>query len=163
MLKSCVSIRIRHTDNISLTLASLCTFDLLTSNLVLDINHRADKRSIEKSLRDIYSMESHCDYAKLAVATLLLALLKQRERDIKGTRFIFAHFFSILASTTSSDFKCNCCAKVLQAFGLFEMKCGNARKSLFLLEKAVSLDETLSPVLNWGQVREVKMARKKGN
>jgi hypothetical protein len=52
---------------------------------------------------------------------------------------------------------------VLQAFGLFEMKCGNARKSLFLLEKAVSLDETLSPVLNWGQVREVKMARKKGN
>jgi len=141
----------------------LCTFDLLTSNLVLDINHRADKRSIEKSLRDIYSMESHCDYAKLAVATLLLALLKQRERDIKGTRFIFAHFFSILASTTSSDFKCNCCAKVLQAFGLFEMKCGNARKSLFLLEKAVSLDETLSPVLNWGQVREVKMARKKGN
>ena len=106
-------------------------------------------------------MDSHCDYANLAIATLLLALLKQREGDIKGTRFIFAHFFSIIASTTSADFKCNCCAKVLQAFGLFEMKCGNARKSLFLLEKAVSLDETLYPVLNWGQVRDVKMSRKR--
>jgi hypothetical protein len=109
-------------------------------------------------------MDGHCDYAKLAVSTLLLALLKQREGDIKGTRFIFAHFFRILTSATSentAEFRCVCCAKVMQAFGLFELKCGNARKGLFLLEKAVSLDESLSPVLNWGQVRDVKIAKKK--
>ena len=52
--------------------------------------------------------------------------------------------------------KCKCSAKVLQAFALFEMKCGHAQKSLFLVVKAVAMDETLAPVLKWKQFRDVE-------
>lgn len=51
--------------------------------------------------------------------------------------------------------ECACSAKVLQAYALFEMKRGNGRKSLEIVEKAVRLDHELKPVLEWKQFRKI--------
>jgi|EP00550_Attheya_septentrionalis_P010222 hypothetical protein len=101
--------------------------------------------------------EGHCDHAKLAVSTLLLSLLLQRMGDVKGTRSVFLNFFRLitLSQEEDEDVECACSAKVLQAFGLFEMKQGNTFKSLELVTRAVKLDKTLAPVLLWKQFRDV--------
>ena len=122
-----------------------------------------DRRSITTSLEDMNTLDCHYDYEKLAVPTLLLGLLKQRVGDIKGTRTTFLNFFRIskAAVDETAAFQCSTSAKVLQAFALFEMKCGSAQKSLFLIEKAVSMDGTLAPVMSWKQFRDVAMSKKK--
>lgn len=98
--------------------------------------------------------EEKCDHAKLAVTTLLLALLLQREgHPATQTRRVFLHFFRIVLD---SEEKCACSAKVLQAFALFEMKQGNTLKSLHIVQKAVRLDPSLRPVLKWKQFREAR-------
>eukprot|EP00978_Attheya_sp_CCMP212_P023458 scaffold71919_cov45-Attheya_sp.AAC.1 len=101
--------------------------------------------------------EGHCDHAKLAVSTLLLSLLLQRMGDVKGTRSVFLNFFRLitLSQEEDEDVECACSAKVMQAFGLFEMKQGNKRKSLELVTRAVKLDKTLAPVLLWKHFRDV--------
>jgi hypothetical protein len=96
-----------------------------------------------------------CDHAPLAVTTLLLALLMQRMGDTKKTRSVFLNFFRIAVLDAGPDEECACSAKVLQAYALFEMKQGNALKSLELVHKAVHLDPTLQPVLQWKQFRDV--------
>ena len=98
--------------------------------------------------------EDHCDHAKLAVTTLLLALLMQRIGDAKKTRSVFLNFFRIAVLENDEDTECACSAKVLQAYALFEMKQGNALKSLEIVRRAVQLDPVLRPVLNWKQFRE---------
>lgn len=103
-----------------------------------------------------------CDHAKLAVSTLLLALLQQRTGDIKGTRSTFLNFFRIaVVEIENEDKECACSAKVLQAYALFEMKRGNGRKSLEIVEKAVRLDKELRPVLEWKQFRDVMQEMEK--
>lgn len=117
--------------------------------------------------------EEQCDHAKLAVTTLLLALLLQRLRSSpKDVRSVFLNFFRVAVvessgpSTSSSSSSsahplqrsnskgCACSAKVLQAYALFEMKHGNSRKSLQLVMKAIEMDPTLEPVLSWKQFRD---------
>ena len=106
-------------------------------------------------IHEIQTDEDGCDHARLAVSTLLLALLKQRMNDIKGTRSVFLNFFRTTVLEYPNDKECACSAKVLQAYALFEMKRGHGRKSLKIVERAVELDEDLRPVLAWKQFREV--------
>jgi len=109
------------------------------------------RRIINELARD-----EDCDHAKLAVTTLLLALLLQRTGDAKQTRSVFLHFFRVaILEKDEEATECACSAKVLQAYALFEMKQGNSFKSLQLVNKAVALDPTLQPVLNWKQFRDV--------
>jgi hypothetical protein len=98
--------------------------------------------------------EGQCDFAKLAVTTLLLALLLQRLGDTKGTRSVFLNFFRLAVLDMEDGQECACSAKVLQAYALFEMKRGNPLKSLEIVTKAVKLDQSLAPVLQWKQFRD---------
>jgi tetratricopeptide (TPR) repeat protein len=98
--------------------------------------------------------DGHCDHAKLAVTTLLLALLLQRLGDYKGTRSVFLSFFRVAILDRDDDKECACSAKVLQAYALFEMKRGNSTKSLEIVKRAVQLDPSLAPVLQWKQFRD---------
>jgi len=100
-----------------------------------------------------------CDHAALAVSTLLLALLKQRQGDLKGTRDVFIKFFRIVGE--DCVYNCSCSAKVLQAFALFEMKNGNSMKSFTLAERAVQMDPSLKGILQWKQFQEVAKRRLK--
>jgi len=114
-------------------------------------NHaeRIYRRIIDEMLH-----EDDCDHAQLAVTTLLLSLLLQREgHSATKTRSVFIHFFQ---RVQDSDEPCACSAKVLQAFALFEMKQGNTLKSLHIVHKAVQLDPSLKPVLQWKQFRDAK-------
>jgi hypothetical protein len=111
-----------------------------------------------------------CDNAKLAVTTLLLALLLQRVgTSAKQTRSVFLNFFrvamlshdskNVFATSNNSENgahyeQCACSAKVMQAYALFEMKQGNSLKSLQLVQKAIQLDPSLQPVLKWKQFRD---------
>lgn len=104
---------------------------------------------------EIQNDEDGCDHARLAVSTLLLALLKQRMNDVKGARSVFLNFFRTVLTEYPEDKECACSAKVLQAYALFEMKRGHGRKSLEIVERAVELDEELRPVLAWKQFQEV--------
>lgn len=100
--------------------------------------------------------DGKCDHAKLAVSTLLLALLLQRMGDVKATRAVFNNFFRIAVVQNYEEGKeCACSAKVLQAYALFEMKQGHSRKSLKLVQKAIEFDKNLAPVLRWKQFRQV--------
>jgi len=113
------------------------------------------RRIIDELLQE---EEGECDHAKLAVTTLLLALLMQRMGDRKGTRSVFLNFFRI-AVLNNDDTECACSAKVLCAYALFEMKQGNTHKSLELVRTAIKFDETLAPVLQWKQFRDAAMQR----
>ena len=111
----------------------------------------------------------HCDHAKFAIATLLLALHMQRtNQSVKATRSVFLNFFRtvVAASQTNhqhdddgEDHQCACSAKVLQAFALFEMKQGNELKSLEIVLHAIRYDPSLNTILKWKQFRDVQ-ARK---
>ena len=108
-----------------------------------------------------------CDHAKLAVTTLLLALHCQRMGEMKKTRSVFLSFFRVVTmdhqhhhhDNDNEHPQCACSAKVLGAFALFEMKQGNALKSLEIARKAVEFDPAMEPVLNWKQFREVSGRR----
>ena len=104
--------------------------------------------------------EGHCDHAKLAVTTLLLALHCQRMGDLKKTRSVFLSFVRVVVVESDNDEKeCACSAKVLGAYALFEMKQGNTFKSLEIARKAVQFDRSLEPVLQWKQFRDVTQRR----
>jgi hypothetical protein len=110
------------------------------------------RRIIDELLQE---EDGHCDHAKLAVTTLLLALLLQRTGDRKATRSVFLSFFRVAVLEREEGTECACSAKVLQAYALFEMKQGNARKSFELVTKAIQMDRSLEPVLQWKQFRDV--------
>lgn len=121
--------------------------------------------SAEKLYRRIIfqlGSEEECDNTKLAVSTLLLALHMQRTGDVKATRAVFLNFFRRVALAEDDEeepHKCTCSAKVLQAFALFEMKNGHSAKSLEIIQRAVRMDESLSPVLAWKQFRDAAAGR----
>ena len=119
-----------------------------------------------KIIHDIMNEKEneHCDHAKLAVTTLLLALHLQRMGNLKQTRAVFLHFFRVVVIENGSgndgrseeeNEECACSAKVLGAYALFEMKQGLKLKSLEIAKKAVQFDHTLEPVLQWKQFRDV--------
>lgn len=116
------------------------------------------ERLYRRIIDDIQNDADGCDHARLAVSTLLLALLKQRQDDVKGARSVFLNFFRTVVTDYPEDKECACSAKVLQAYALFEMKRGHGRKSLEIVERAVELDDELRPVLAWKQFREVMAA-----
>lgn len=116
---------------------------------------------IYRRIIDELASEKECDNTKLAVSTLLLALHMQRTGDTKATRTVFLNFFRrvALAEDEEEVHTCSCSAKVLQAFALFEMKNGFSGKSLMLVQRAVQMDESLSPVLGWKQFRDAAAGR----
>lgn len=130
---------------------------------IKDGQHRHAEVIYRKIIDEIMNEEEdgHCDHAKLAVTTLLLALHCQRMGDLKKARAVFINFFRIVVVNSDEDLsECACSAKVLGAYALFEMKQGHMKKSLEIAQKAVQFDQALEPVLNWKQFRD---ARERGN
>eukprot|EP00585_Thalassiosira_rotula_P003468 CAMPEP_0196144106 /NCGR_PEP_ID=MMETSP0910-20130528/15099_1 /TAXON_ID=49265 /ORGANISM="Thalassiosira rotula, Strain GSO102" /LENGTH=260 /DNA_ID=CAMNT_0041405679 /DNA_START=189 /DNA_END=971 /DNA_ORIENTATION=- len=126
-------------------------------NLIHDGRLEVAERLYRRIISDLTDEQSEhdCDHATLAVSTLLLALHMQRFGNIKETRSIFLDFFRRVALTENEELhKCSCSAKVLQAYALFEMKNGNAAKSLEIIQRAVKMDEKVRPVLRWKQFRD---------
>lgn len=99
--------------------------------------------------------DGHCDHSKLAVTTLLLALLMQRKGDVMGARHVFREFFRKVVTENDEQTECACSAKVLQAYALMEMNNGLPQKSLHLVQKALEFDPSLSGILRWKQFRDV--------
>lgn len=100
--------------------------------------------------------EDECDHSKLAITTLLYALLTKRMNDPKKTRAVFLNFFKLAVLEREEGTECACSAKVLQAYALFEMQQGNSIKSLEIVKKALQFDSSLSPILQWRQFREAQ-------
>jgi hypothetical protein len=113
-----------------------------------------------KIIDEILQEQEHCNHAKLAVTTLLLALLTKRMGDPKKTRSVFLRFFRIAVLQRDEDDQgeCACSAKVLQAYALFEMQQGNPLKSVEIVQTALHFDKTLAPVLKWKQFRDARRA-----
>lgn len=129
---------------------------------IKDGKHKHAETIYRRIIDEIMNEEEdgHCDHAKLAVTTLLLALHCQRMGDLKKARAVFINFFRVAVVNGEEDLsECACSAKVLGAYALFEMKQGNMKKSLEIAQKAVEFDEALLPVLNWKQFREVRARR----
>jgi hypothetical protein len=125
---------------------------------IKDGQHRHAEFIYRRIIHEIMNEEQdgHCDHAKLAVTTLLLALHCQRMGEVKKTRSVFLNFVRVVVLDGGEDLECACSAKVLGAYALFEMKQGNVKKSLEIARKAVQFDQTLKPVLRWKQFREAE-------
>mmetsp|Transcript_24577 Transcript_24577/g.42066 ORF Transcript_24577/g.42066 Transcript_24577/m.42066 type:complete len:313 (+) Transcript_24577:250-1188(+) len=123
-----------------------------------DFAEKIYRRIIDELADENDENDGQCDHTKLAVSTLLLALHLQRTGDVKATRAVFISFFRRVASSEEVH-KCSCSAKVLQAYALFEMKNGHSAKSLEIIQRAVKMDEQLSPVLGWKQFRDAAAGR----
>ena len=98
--------------------------------------------------------EDECHLSSLAVPTLLLGLLLQREERYNDARSVFEAFSHVLSSTVGHSHDCCCSARVLQAHALFEMKHGEPRKAVKLAKSAIRMDKNLRPVLRWQQFQE---------
>ncbi len=94
-----------------------------------------------------------CDFSNLAVPTLLLGLLLQREERYDDARTVFDGFSHVL-DEAGADHECCCAARVLQAHALFEMKQDNPIRSAELIMRAVRMDRNLRPVLKWKLFRD---------
>jgi len=112
-------------------------------------------RKIIDELLQEQEEEEECDHSKLAVTTLLYALLTKRMKDPKKTRAVFLNFFKLAVLEREEGAECHCSAKVMQAYALFEMQQGNRRKSYEIIQKALQFDSSLAPVLQWKQFRDV--------
>jgi len=108
------------------------------------------RRIIDELLAD----DDECDHSKLAVTTLLYALLTKRMNDPKKTRAVFLNFFKLAVLEREEGTECHCSAKVMQAYALFEMQQGHSRKSYEIIQKALQFDRSLAPVLQWKQFRD---------
>jgi hypothetical protein len=95
----------------------------------------------------------HCDFSNLAVPTLLLGLLLQREERFDDARTVFEGFSHVL-DEAGGEHKCSCAARVFQAHALFEMKQGNSVRAYELILRAVRMDRNLRPVLRWKQFQD---------
>jgi hypothetical protein len=116
------------------------------------------RRIIDEIMKE--EEDGHCDHAKLAVTTLLLALHCQRMGDLKKTRSVFLNFLRVVMVDSGAEvLECACSAKVMGAYALFEMKQGNVNKSLEIARMAVQFDQALEPVLNWKQFRDAQQRK----
>jgi len=117
--------------------------------------------SIYRRLMDEFNPRSNaagirmeeCEFSSLAVPTLLLGLLLQRENRFDDARTVFEGFSHVL-DEAGGDHKCSCAARVLQAHALFEMKQENRVRAAELIIRAVRMDQNLRPVLRWKHFRE---------
>ena len=100
-----------------------------------------------------------CELSSLAVPTLLLGLLLQRENRFDDARTVFEGFSHIL-DEQGGDHKCSCAARVLQAHALFEMKQENRVRAAELIIRAVRMDRNLRPVLRWKHFRDAMVEYK---
>ena len=103
-----------------------------------------------------------CDFSNLAVPTLLLGLLLQREERYDDARTVFDGFSHVL-DEAGPDHKCCCAARVLQAHALFEMKQDNPVRAAELIIRAVRMDHNLRPVLRWKLFRQAVVEYKAAN
>jgi len=99
------------------------------------------------------SRVEQCEFSNLAVPTLLLGLLLQREERFDDARTVFEGF-SIVMEKEGVNHKCSCSARVFQAHALFEMKQENPVKAAELILRAVRMDHNLRPVLRWKLFRD---------
>ena len=144
-------------DNATMEKIQLATKHYFAIRLVKSGELNYAETIYRRTIHELMNEEDgKCDHAKLAVSTLLLALLLQRMGDIKATRAVFTNFFRIVVVQNYEEgMECACSAKVLQAYALFEMKQGHSKKSLKLVKKAIEFDSNLAPVLRWKQFRQV--------
>jgi len=103
-----------------------------------------------------------CDFSNLAVPTLLLGLLLQREERFDDARTVFDGFSHVL-DEAGPNHKCCCAARVLQAHALFEMKQDNPVRAAELIIRAVQMDRNLRPVLRWKLFRNAVVEYKAAN
>lgn len=99
------------------------------------------------------SQMEECEFSNLAVPTLLLGLLLQRENRVDDARTVFEGFSHVL-DEVGGEHKCSCAARVLQAHALFEMKQDNPARAAELVLRAVRMDSNLRPVLRWKLFRD---------
>lgn len=95
-----------------------------------------------------------CCLSSLAIPSLLLGLLLQREERYDDARTVFEAFSNHLLESGDMDHQCSCSARVLQAHALFEMKQRNPQKAVQLILQAVRMDKNIRPVLRWHQFQE---------
>jgi tetratricopeptide (TPR) repeat protein len=77
---------------------------------------------------------------------LLLALLEQKVGEPARARAAFQEGIQL----------CPSCARLTQAYALFESKQGNMFTALALARRAVALDPSLSPILRWKMFKDVE-------
>ncbi|CAM9222526.1 unnamed protein product [Phaeothamnion confervicola] len=117
--------------------------DLRVARLHLSAR-KAIKRGRPVWARSFYELvmyhwnERPCDCA-LAQSYLLLGLLEQKEKRPHNARAAFREGCA----------RCPRCARLYQAWALFESKQGNLRRARQLIERAVRLDASLKDVLRW--------------
>ena len=99
-----------------------------------------------------------CDFGRLAIPTLLLALMLQREDRLDDARTVFEGFHRSIVG--HRGIKCCCSARVMQAFALFEMKQGESVRAMEILFVAIRLDKKVRPVLKWKQFRRAMELQK---
>ena len=92
--------------------------------------------------------------SSLAIPSLLLGLLLQREERYDDARTVFEAFSRHLVESGEIDRNCSCSARVLQAHALFEMKQSNPQKAVQLILQAARMDKKVRPVLRWHQFQE---------
>lgn len=106
--------------------------------------------------------DCNSDLGRLAVPTLLLSLLLQREQRFDDARLVFESFYQIVVKLLDNGtVQCPCSARVLQAFALFEMKQDNQLRALEIVALAVRLDGKIRPVLRWKQFRDAIELRRR--
>lgn len=122
-----------------------------------DAAEKIYRRLVESMMEATTNDDCDCDFGRIAVPTLLLALLLQREKRMNDARVVFEDFHKSV--TAAKVVKCSCSARVLQAYALFEMKQENPIKSLEILFSAIRLDKAVRPVLRWKQFRNALVLR----
>eukprot|EP00540_Astrosyne_radiata_P007977 CAMPEP_0116843130 /NCGR_PEP_ID=MMETSP0418-20121206/11913_1 /TAXON_ID=1158023 /ORGANISM="Astrosyne radiata, Strain 13vi08-1A" /LENGTH=252 /DNA_ID=CAMNT_0004473841 /DNA_START=164 /DNA_END=922 /DNA_ORIENTATION=- len=104
--------------------------------------------SMYRRLLESMSEEGNDPDAHLAIPTLLLGLLLQRQERFDDVRKVFDGFLHLLPDDDGVDTR-GCSARVLQAYALMEIKQGNPLKAFELVSMAIGMDKGLSPILNW--------------
>jgi len=127
--------------------------ELIYRRLIMDENQQNHHNTVAATTTP---EEEECPFSNLAVPTLLLGLLLQKEGRYTDARVVFEGFTHVLQEAEGgvTHTKCSCCARVLQAHALFEMKQENPIKAAELIIRAVRMDRNLRPVLRWKLFRE---------
>ena len=105
---------------------------------------RAVKRGRFEDACECYELIARCEFERgdeqsVGRAFLLLALTQQRRGETELARRAFQRGIALHRTD----------ARLMQAWGLFESKHGSMSRALRLLRRAVALDPSLSPVLEW--------------
>ena len=133
-------------DNVSIELVLA-----LLKNLLVVPDHRPNALSVASTQQ--HTQRTH----------MLTALLWQRTGSVEAARAAFRDgslAWDPNASSSAEDARAH--AQLLQAWGLFEQRQGNAGVALALVRDAVRVDGSLSRILNWKMFRGDDSAAPKG-